>query len=762
MNAPMTARAMGGLGPFESHWHGVVRHSPLALLLDLDGTLIPLSSTPDDADVDPELRELLSRCVALPNVVVAVVSGRPQPWTSNRFDDLPGLWVAAEHGAWRRGAGAWEHALELDPAPLEALAAELESIVGRYPGAVLERKTWSLSIHSRAVRSAGRVAFIVEARAAVMDFLGRTPGFERVDAAEVIEVRASAMSKSLTVPWLRERAGDDARIVALGDDVTDEHMFASLGPRDESVLVRERAPKRRTSARWRLRDSDDVRAFLRWIVALREGDETSAPVVPLELEPPQTPRGAAEETRGLLVVSNRLPDLRTPELPGESGIYDGRKRNVGGLVSALQPALEQRGGLWLGWSGRSVAENEEPTTGIEESTNPPMAWLDFTERWVRDHYGGFCNRTLWPLFHSFPERTQFSEQQWRAFVEVNAAFADACDSLGRHGTIWAHDYHLLLLARELRRRGHTVPIGLFLHIPFPSLDILSILPWADELLDAMCDFDLVAFHTPDFAANFIRCATALLGASAGDEAIQHRGRRVAVRAIPIGILPEGWEDASDDESSEELAALQKALAGRKLVLGVDRLDYTKGIPERLLAFGRLLELYPEWRDQVSLVQVSVPSRADVPDYVEQRSRIESIVGRINGEFGEAHWVPIRYLYRSYNPRQLAQLYRFADVGYVTPLRDGMNLVAKEYVAAQDPASPGALLLSRFAGAAHEMRDAVLTNPWHVDGMAKDLDRALRMPLDERQQRHARLRAVVDRTTATSWAETFLDELARTR
>jgi trehalose 6-phosphate synthase len=303
---------------------------------------------------------------------------------------------------------------------------------------------------------------------------------------------------------------------------------------------------------------------------------------------------------------------------------------------------------------------------------------------------------------------------------------------------------------------------LFLHIPFPPIDLLSLLPWAEELIDGMCDYDLVAFHTPDFAANFIRCATGLLGATAGDDAVMHRGRKVAVRAIPIGILAEGWEEATDAESGEELAALQRALQGRKLVLGVDRLDYTKGIPERLLAFGRLLELYPEWRDKVSLVQVSVPSRADVPDYVEQRARIESIVGRINGEFGEAHWVPIRYLYRSYGARQLGQLYRYADVGYVTPLRDGMNLVAKEYVAAQDSMNPGALMLSRFAGAAHEMRDAVLTNPWHVDGMAHDLDRALRMPLDERKERHAKLRAVVERTTATSWAETFLTELARTR
>src|SRR6204780_4974294 len=202
----------------------------------------------------------------------------------------------------------------------------------------------------------------------------------------------------------------------------------------------------------------------------------------------------------------------------------------------------------------------------------------------------------------------------------------------------------------------------------------------------------------------------------------------------------------------------QAIRTRRMVLGVDRLDYTKGIPERIEAFGKLLELFPAWRKNVCLVQVSVPSRADIPEYAEQRSRVENVVGRINGEYGEADWVPIRYLYRSYAREQLSELYRAADVGYVTPLRDGMNLVAKEFVAAQDPAQPGGLLLSRFAGAAIELKDAVLTNPWHEEGMARDLDRALRMTLEERREQHAKLLPVVLRTTAVSWAEDFLRAL----
>jgi trehalose 6-phosphate synthase len=243
-----------------------------------------------------------------------------------------------------------------------------------------------------------------------------------------------------------------------------------------------------------------------------------------------------------------------------------------------------------------------------------------------------------------------------------------------------------------------------------------------------------------------------------DDAIEHRGRRTHVGAFPIGTMPDDFQDTPEPEAAQEVAALLRSIAPSRLLLGVDRLDYTKGIPERLEAFAILLKQYPQWRGHVSLVQISVPSRADVPEYRDQRQRIENIVGRINGEYGEANWVPIRYLYRSYSPPQLAEFYRAAAIGYVTPLRDGMNLVAKEYVAAQNPDDPGVLVLSKFAGAAAELTDAVLTNPWYAEGVARDLDRALRMGLTERQERHRRLLAVVSRSTAATWAESFLQAL----
>ena len=453
----------------------------------------------------------------------------------------------------------------------------------------------------------------------------------------------------------------------------------------------------------------------------------------------------------MLAISNRLPDLRSPTAP------DGdRRRNVGGLVSALEPVLGSRHGLWLGWSGRTVGTAEPGPVQIDDGSTPPLAWMDLPEDCYELYYNGFCNRSLWPLVHTFPGRVRFVDEEWRCYVKVNRVFATAARSLVEpHVPVWVHDYHLLLVAGELRRCGHRGPISIFLHVPFPGIDVFSMLPWAGTILEEMLQFDLLGFNTQAYVDNFHECVRALLPGCIDDEGINYEGRRVRARAFPIGIMPDGFQEPPAQGAAEEAAALLQSIAPSRLVLGVDRLDYTKGIPERLYAFGRLFELFPEWRGKVSLVQISVPSRTDVPEYAEQRALIENAVGRVNGEFGEAHWTPIRYLYRAYGRHQLAQLYRAADVGYVTPLRDGMNLVAKEYVAAQDPAAPGVLLLSRFAGAAAELRAAVLTNPYHPDGMARDLERALRMPAEERRERHRHLYAAVSRSTAVTWAEEFL-------
>jgi trehalose 6-phosphate synthase len=457
----------------------------------------------------------------------------------------------------------------------------------------------------------------------------------------------------------------------------------------------------------------------------------------------------------LLVVSNRLPELRSPVGPGE------RPSGAGGLVSALEPVMTARSGIWLGWSGRCVEGEPSAVPARDDRASPALAWIDFPRRWIDLYYGGLCNRALWPLFHTFPESAHFSDAEWACYSEVNEAFAEAAGRLvASEGAVWAHDYHLLLLARALRRKGHRGPLGLFLHVPFPPIEVFSIFPWAEELLEAMLDFDLLGFQTRACLGNFRSCVGALTAAAVGSEAVEHSRRRVRIRSFPIGIVPERFEPAG--APGAEVAELLASLGPSRLILGVDRLDYTKGIPARLRAFGRLLREFPEWRGKVSMIQVSVPSRAELPEYGVQRGLVESFVGRVNGEFGRGAWTPVRYLYRPFGREQLSQLYRAAAVGLVTPLRDGMNLVAKEYVAAQDPARPGVLVLSKFAGAAAELREAVLTNPYHEEGLARDIDRALRMPLEERRFRQARLAAAVSRSTALSWADEFVRALTAER
>ncbi len=728
----------------------IARHTPLGILCDLDGTLVPFASSPEEARPDDDAIKLVTNLASLPGVTLAIVSGRPKDWLESFF---PGdqVFLVAEHGAYRRGAGAWQNVADLDPAPLGELAQELEELVRRHPGSLLERKTTTVALHYRNVKRGRRGELLIEAFGIIDRFLAKHPAYERLEGVLVAEVRPASVKKSSAVPWIRELAGPGARLVAIGDDVTDEHMFQVIEPQDESIVVRTSEP-RKTAARWELTNSDEVRAVLRYFHGVRSGHTPPPIVLPRAIVPPTPP--SSTQGRDLLVISNRLPDFRHVE-----GDEIERKKNVGGLVSALEPALRARGGMWLGWSGRTVAESEPIESGIVESGTAQFAWVDYKESWYRGYYSGFCNGTLWPLFHSFPSRVAFSDSSWAAFQEVHEHLADVASRLvGRRAMLWAHDYHLLLFARAMRQRGHSGPMGHFLHIPFPAHDIFSMMPWAGQILDALLDFDLLGFHTPRDVANFISCASSMLPAKVADDVVQHRGRSTHLAAMPIGIIPNDFQEVPEPAVVEEIDGLMRALQSSKLVLGVDRLDYTKGIPERLIAFGKLLENFPEWRGKVSLVQVSVPSRADVPLYAEQRASIESIVGRINGEFGDAAWVPIRYLYRSYVKGQLAQLYRAASVGYVTPLRDGMNLVAKEYVAAQDPENPGVLLLSQFAGAAVEMRDAVLTNPYHVEGMARDLDRSLRMGLDERKMRHTKLLASVQRSNAVTWAEGFLDAL----
>ncbi|MCC6747194.1 MAG: trehalose-phosphatase [Deltaproteobacteria bacterium] len=737
------------------HWLTLARNARLAVLVDLDGTLIPFAPTPEEARPTPEVLDVLGRLASTSGLFVAVVSGRRRDDLDRMFHDLPGLRLVAEHGGWRRTETGWHAQASPEAAPaVGPLAEELDAATRRFAGARVERKTWSVALHYRGVSACGRPALSRATELTIAPWLELHPEFERLEGEAVTEVRPRWLRKTSAVDWLRERAGARARLLAFGDDATDEDMFAALGLVDEGVRVGP-PPAHETHARWMLAGPPEVLRFLRWLVEVRgESYQSVVPLLPSPVVVGEARRGRHPRHFDLLAISNRLPELRSATLP-----RDQRRRAVGGLVAALEPALASRRGLWLGWSGRLTSSDRPTAVELDDQGRPAVAWVDFPETWYAQYYNGFCNGVLWPLLHSFPDRVSFSAADWMAYGRVNDALAAAAlELVGPDAPIWVHDYHLLLAARALRRRGHRAPIGLFLHVPFPAPDVFGLLPWAEQLLDGMLDFDLLGFHTPSYEENFHQCLRPFAPVRLEEGAVVHRGRRVATGAFPIGIVPESFQEPPDESVAEEVAALLRAIAPGRLVLGVDRLDYTKGIPERLRAFGRLLERYPDWRGRVSLVQISVPSREDVPDYAEQRRLVENAVGRINGDFGEGEWVPVRYLYRSYRRNHLAHLYRAAAIGYVTPLRDGMNLVAKEYVAAQDPEDPGVLLLSKFAGAAHELADAVLTNPWFIDGMADDLDRALRMRREERVERHRRLSTVVERTTAVTWARDFLAAL----
>jgi alpha,alpha-trehalose-phosphate synthase [UDP-forming]/trehalose-phosphatase len=711
-------------------WFDLVQRPRIALLLDLDGTLIPFAETAEQAQLDNAAIANLQALVDA-GVQVTIVTGRTLPSAEMVRKVAPDIWWVAEHGLWQRFDGEWVGPEQRAP-ELDELISALGSVF-EVPGARMERKTLGVCVHWRAVAAEHRESMITNAELICDEWLEANPEFERLEGVEMLEIRHRSATKASAVRMVRERI-PDAHLLAIGDDETDEDMFAALREDELAIAVRN-FRTRRTRARAWLSTPDAVHEFLRWIIEVRTTEIDREP--PLEVAPP---RHAAVRSR-LVVVSNRAPAQVSA---------DTRRRQVSGLVSALQPALDSHAGIWLGWSGREL--DSKPELVVDDEALPTRASFDLRPSWRKHFYDGFCNRALWPLLHSFPSRVRYSDADWNAYVEVNDVYAKfAAELVEPDGTIWVHDYHLLLLARSLHEAGYRGPKGLFMHVPFPGPDVFETLPWCDEVLTAMRAFDLLGFHTPQWADNFAACLRAQ------DQRTGKAARVPTIGVMPIGIDPHDFV-ATEDTLDREVVGLRGSLGQRRLILGVDRLDYSKGIPERLQAFDRLLEDKPEWRGKVSFVQISVPTRVDVPEYAELRQQVEKLVGRINGRYGEADWVPVRYLYRSYDTKVLAQLYRTADVALVTPLRDGMNLVAKEFIAAQDASQPGVLVLSRFAGAAAELTDAILTNPYHPDGLAADLDRALRMPLEERRVRHALLAAKVRETSPQQWAASFMTQL----
>jgi len=457
----------------------------------------------------------------------------------------------------------------------------------------------------------------------------------------------------------------------------------------------------------------------------------------------------------LVVVSNRVPSLAIPE--SEEAW---RVQGVGGLVSALRPALEEREGIWFGWSGRST-ERQPSTAPVTSSIGfSQLAVLDLSKRDARLFYGVFANQTLWPLLHNFLGRVVIHRDAYRAFRHVNQRFAESLYPMLRSGDlVWVHDYHLFLVGSELRRLGWSGKIGFFLHVPFPPVDVFAILPWARQLLEGLCSYDLVGVHTTQYGANLIECLRAELGGTMTDGVFTFQNMTLRVAVHPIGIDASGFQRwAREAAPNQPDRLLERVAPGRRVILGVDRLDYTKGIPERLLAFEYLLAHYPSLRGKVVFFQISAPSRSRVPEYIREKERVDQLVGRINGRFSESDWAPVHSLFRSYTQQELAAFYRRADVCLVTPLRDGMNLVAKEFVASQG-APPGVLVLSKFCGSAETMPEALIVNPYDIEMTAEAIKRALEMSMRERRRRWDALLRHVQAQTTQSWCDAFLADLA---
>jgi len=425
-------------------------------------------------------------------------------------------------------------------------------------------------------------------------------------------------------------------------------------------------------------------------------------------------------------------------------------------------ALQNTGGMWFGWSGETAEEpSAEPEVLVRG--NIRFATIDLKPAEFDDYYNGYCNSTLWPIFHYFPDRFTHEEAQYHAYHTVNHQFARQLAKLLKpDDAVWIHDYQLIPLGRYLRQLQFRGPIGFFLHIPFPHRQVLRVLPNYTELVRDLCHYDLIGFQTEDDLRSFLSCVepsaeVRSLGPQKGLIEVGGRGLRVGVYPIGVDVEAVGAAAAAS-LSQEKVERMISSLLGRKLIIGVDRLDYSKGLTERFASFEHFLETFPENRGRVTFLQIAPLSRGDVHAYGEIRHALEAAAGRLNGHFAEADWTPIRYLNRNYSHTTLMGFLRAAKVGMVTPIRDGMNLVAKEFVAAQDPEDPGVLILSPMAGAAPELSAALQVNPYDKRGMAMALQTALDMPLPERRQRHAQMLAAVREHDIHNWYGRFVHDL----
>jgi trehalose 6-phosphate synthase/phosphatase len=466
----------------------------------------------------------------------------------------------------------------------------------------------------------------------------------------------------------------------------------------------------------------------------------------------------------LIVVSNRLPLSIRRGPDGWAAVP-----SAGGLASAVDPILKERGGLWIGWPGHGPREADPEHEALlrKWEADHRYAAVDLPPELARRFYEGYANQTLWPLFHNFATNFESDVEGWAAYVAANRRFRDAVlEHLEPGDTVWVHDYHLMLLPRLIRDVAPEARVGFFLHIPFPASETFRILPHRDEVLRGLLGADLVAFQTHLDLQHFRSSLLRLIGLPSTVDRVTAQGSSTRLEALPIGIAPDEFAGYIENDRATQAAfeKLRRRYRGRRILLGVDRLDYTKGIPQRLRAYRKLLERAPHLRGKIVLVQVAVPSRERIPEYDRLRNRVNSLVGELNGDFGTPEWTPVVYIRRGISRSELVALYAAAEIGWVTPLRDGMNLVSKEYVACQRRGE-GVLVLSEFAGAAAEMGEAFLVNPYDEERVASVLERVLELPEEERKERMGMLYRRVLRNTVFRWSDRFLallDEAAHGR
>ncbi len=729
------------------------------LMLDYDGTLAPFTADRDRAVPYPGVRKLLDGLTRSSGWRVVVVSGRPTAEVAALLDMAHAVDIFGGHGG--------EHLAPSGELTRAALDAPLEKALqdarfwaeGQGLGECLESKHGCLALHVRGM-TPPRAAEVSAEACRVFGLIAANAGARMLPFDGGVELRSSALNKGLVVERLLadEAVAHGEGIIAayLGDDLTDEDAFEALGDRGLSLLVSRRHKPSR--ARYHLRPPGDVLEFLQSCLvsgnapgAAPEGDARAFGAAP-EGEGQQMPGRRS-------VVSTRLPVTLVQEDGGWKV-----KAGAGGLVTALAPVLRDRGGLWVGSSGQlGEGDPTAPFAAFSREAGYDLLPIELTEAEHRNYYEGFSNEIIWPLFHDFQSRCNFMPDYWVSYLDVNRKFArTVAENSRRDDYVWVHDYHLMHVAHFLKDLNAVRRCGFFLHIPFPAPDIFLKLPWRKQILQALLEHELVGFQTLGDRRNFVRCLQVLFPhtevwgrgsvITAGVD-----GRSVRIGTFPISIDYAAFARlAATRETATAASRLREAFQDRKIVLGVDRLDYSKGVPQRLEAVRNALIRYPELRGRITYVQVLVPSREGVVEYQELKNEIERLVTQINGEFTVPGWVPIHHLYRNLSRPELVAYYRVADIALVTALRDGMNLVAKEYCAS-NVSETGALILSEFAGAAAQFQrlGAFLVNPYDTQEVADALNAACQLPVLERKMRMHKLRENVRRNNISGWVDSFL-------